>query len=124
MAKVDSAVIVGCRHCWSASIWAATLRKRETIGSTNIPLGWALSVPLAALNGALACGLLMSMETPQFGSFVGGMLLGATFGIMLWAPGLVLVLLLFGIQSRTRVASRRSGSRVKSAASGSSAWRA
>lgn len=90
-------VIVGAPSLFVGLVWAMILRRRDTIGSTNIPLGWLLSVPLAALNGALACGLLMTLESGHdAGSFFGGMVLGATFGILLWAPGLLLVLLLFG----------------------------
>ncbi len=90
-------IIVGLPSLAVGLVWAAMLRKRETIGHSQFPLGWALSIPLAAVNGAVACGLLFASESHELGSFFGGLFLGATFGVVLWAPGLLLVILLFGL---------------------------
>lgn len=90
-------IIVGIPSLFVGLVWAGMLRKRETLGRSQLPLGWALSIPLAAVNGALACGLLFLSESHDIGSFFAGLFLGATFGVIAWAPGLVLVLLLFGL---------------------------
>ncbi len=91
------AVIVGIPSLVVGTLWAAMLRRRETIGTRRIPVGWVLSVPLAALNGSLACAMLLTTDSPSVWSFAAGAVLGATFGVMAWAPGLALVLVLFGL---------------------------
>jgi len=90
-------VIVGIPTVIAGSLWAALLRRRETVGK-NTPVGWVLSIPLAAFNGGLACALLCaSTGTPQPAAFVGGVVLGMTFGAIIWVPALAVVLLLFGL---------------------------
>ncbi len=84
----------------SGTVWAVLLRWRKTVGSSSLRMGWLLSVPLAALNGALAAGLLMLSEYPRdgaLGRFFLGMLMGASFGALFWIPGLVATLVLFGV---------------------------
>jgi hypothetical protein len=50
------------------------------------------------LNAGLSCGLLMTLEThPSPERFFGGMVLGATFGAIIWIPSLLATLLCFGI---------------------------
>jgi hypothetical protein len=89
-------IIVGLPSLVVGMVWATMLRRRETVAN-GVPVGWVLSVPLAAFNGSLACGLLMFLDSPQAMSFLGGAVLGATFGVVLWAPGLLMVLVLFGL---------------------------
>lgn len=87
-----STVLVGC-------IWAARLRRP---GRT--PRRWLTSIPFAALNAGLACGLLAATEPfgPEdpphlvFGLLGGGMM-GLTFGIIVWAPALAATLMVFGL---------------------------
>jgi hypothetical protein len=95
--KPEWSFIVGVPSLLVGAVWAAMLRRREVTTGMNIPVGWVLSVPLAALNAAFACGLMLTIDAPRILSFVGGMFLGATFGVVLWVPGLLLVLLLFGL---------------------------
>lgn len=81
------------------TLWAVLLRWRKTVGTTSLRMGWLLSVPLAALNGGLAAGLLLLNDRTPAGAlerFFLGMLMGTTFGAMFWIPGLVMVLMAFG----------------------------
>jgi len=82
------------------TLWAVLLRWRRPVGTSSLRMGWLLSVPLAALNGALAAGLLL-LGDHSGGSAVSrfflGMLMGGTFGALFWIPGLVLTLVLFGV---------------------------
>lgn len=77
-------------------LWAWLLRRPDKFRRTNIRLGWVLSVPLAALNAAIAAGMLAAKENHLPGFFAGAAV-GATFGAILWIPGLLLTLLLFGL---------------------------
>ncbi len=82
------------------TVWAVLLRWRATLSKSQVRVGWVLSIPLAALNGALACGLMFLSEEHGGDAvlrFLGGMVLGATFGAMFWIPGLILTLLVFGL---------------------------
>lgn len=81
------------------TVWAVLLRWRQTLSKSKVRVGWVLSVPLAALNGAFAAGILLAMERggDTILRFLGGMVLGATFGAMFWIPGLLLTLLVFGL---------------------------
>jgi hypothetical protein len=81
--------------------WAATLRVRKRVTRRQWQLGWVLSVPLAALNGALAAGVLFVSDgrgtaIDQLGRFLGGMVAGLTIGAVIWIPALVATLLCFG----------------------------
>lgn len=79
-------------------LWAWLLRRPQTVGRTSIRWGWVTSIPLAMLNAGLSCGLLMTIgahPTPE--RFLGGMVLGATFGVIIWLPSLLATLLCFGV---------------------------
>ena len=79
-------------------LWAWLLRRPQTVGRTSIRWGWVASIPLAMLNAGLSCGLLMTLEShPSASRFFGGMLLGATFGAIIWIPSLLATLLCFGV---------------------------
>src|SRR5579863_9265531 len=95
--RPEWAVIVGIPSVLVGSLWAAMLRRRERVTEKNIPVGWVLSVPLAALNSAFACALLFTLDSPQIAAFAGGMFIGATFGVLIWGPALIIVLILFGL---------------------------
>ncbi len=81
-------------------LWAKVLRSPKTVGSTSLRRGWLLSLPLAIANSSFAAGLLMAFE-PHGGDvitrFLTGVVLGATFGVMFWLPGLILTLMCFGL---------------------------
>jgi hypothetical protein len=80
--------------------WAALLdggkTRRAVVGR------WLASVPLAMTNGALTLGSLFGLEQARSfeGSaqafFVGG-LVGATAGVVVWGPALILTLLFLGL---------------------------
>ena len=74
--------------------WAAMLRWRRTTGRRQIRLGWLLSIPLAALNGGLAGALLLSHK--DLATSLLGFVLGLTLGAMVWAPAMLVTLLVFG----------------------------
>jgi len=101
------ALVAGSPTAFCAAIWAVCLRWRKTT-KTGVRYGWLLSVPLAALNSALAGGAFLSMVSASYpyetsdvgaglGGFVGGALLGGTFGVVVWLPALVAVLATFGL---------------------------
>ena len=80
-------------------LWAWLLRRPQTVGRTSIRWGWVASIPLAMLNAGLSCGLLMTLGAPPPAGwrFFGGMVLGATFGAIIWIPSLLATLLCFGV---------------------------
>jgi hypothetical protein len=80
-------------------LWAWLLRQPQTVGTSSIRRGWVASIPLAILNAALTAGLLvMSESSPDgLGKFVMGLLVGATFGAIIWIPALLATLLCFGV---------------------------
>jgi hypothetical protein len=95
------AVWVGMPTLVLGLIWAMVLRIRKTMGTTKIRWGWVASIPLAMLNGGVACGLMLAGEASSLGQhalerFGLGLLLGTTLGALLWIPGLIATLLLFG----------------------------
>lgn len=81
------------------TIWAHLLRSPRLLRGTNVRAGWVLSIPLAALNAALAAGLLFASGggAHVVREFLVGMLAGATLGAYFWVPALVLTLLCFGL---------------------------
>ncbi len=91
---VNWACVVGIPTTIIATAWAAILRSREKVGRVNI--GWLLSVPLAASNAGVACALMLYTQAARTDSLLMGFFLGATFGIIAWAPALMLVLGFFG----------------------------
>jgi len=79
-------------------LWAALLRIPKTLGRSGLRWGWLASVPLAALNGGLACGVLFVAEpTADLASLPVGIVLGATVGVLFWGPALTVTLLCFGV---------------------------
>lgn len=80
-------------------LWAILLRSKKTVGTTKLRWGWLLSVPLAALNGAFACGFLFSSEggSDPISKFFFGALAGATFGVFFWLPALLVTIAFFGL---------------------------
>lgn len=74
-------------------VWARVVRMR----AGKIPIGWIAAIPLAALNAGTALGLVMSTESSGGAGFLGGLVLGATFGAMFWIPALVVTLVCFGL---------------------------
>jgi hypothetical protein len=81
------------------TLWAWLLRWRKTVARSTFRWGWVASVPLAALNGALACGLMMTFDhaNPQPDNFFFGAIAGATIGAIIWIPALLLTLFCFGL---------------------------
>jgi hypothetical protein len=79
-----------------AVAWMASFRIERTVGRRKLPLGFVLSLPLAALNAALAGGVLMQMHSFDVARFLGGMVFGVTFGALVWLPAWVVTLLVFG----------------------------
>jgi hypothetical protein len=100
------AIIAGLPTAFCAALWAVCLRWRKTT-KTGVRYGWLLSVPLAALNSALSGGAFLAIDAAGFdkdaaggasmGGFISGALLGGTFGVVVWLPALVVVLVMFGL---------------------------
>jgi hypothetical protein len=94
-----SGIVTGVPTLVIGMLWAWVLRLPNTIGRSTIRWGWLMSVPLAALNAGLAGGLLLASDgsgnTVQ--KFFGGMAFGATLGVFLWMPALLLTLAAFGL---------------------------
>ncbi|HEY1957253.1 MAG TPA: hypothetical protein VGH28_16655 [Polyangiaceae bacterium] len=91
------AIYVGLPTVFVAYVWALCLRWQKETGSGR-RWGWFLSVPLAAMNAAMACGTMFALQgdaSPE--AFGGGAILGATFGVIVWLPAMFLVLALFGL---------------------------
>lgn len=79
-------------------LWAAVLRIPHTLGRSGLRWGWLASLPLAALNGGLACGVLFVAEpNAEPASGLVGIVLGATVGVLFWGPALTVTLLCFGV---------------------------
>ncbi len=94
------ALFVGLPTLILGAIWAAVLRVRATLGQSRIRWGWLLSIPLALLNGAFACGIMFMADSQGYRTpveaFMLGAALGATVGAFFWVPGLVATLICFG----------------------------
>ncbi len=80
-------------------LWAWLLRQPQTVGKSTIRRGWVASIPLAMLNAALTAGLLVMSGSSSNGleKFVTGLLVGSTFGAIIWIPALLATLLCFGV---------------------------
>lgn len=81
------------------AIWATALRVRRTIGGTSVRWGWLASIPLAALNAGFSCAAMFLSEESgdPIRAVLAGVLVGATFGIFIWAPALIATLVCFGV---------------------------
>jgi hypothetical protein len=81
---------------------AILFRSPRMVGRSKVPLGFVAAVPLALSNAAVAGGVtfrLMNPNSSPAGVFLGGALLGVTYGAVCWIPGLVLTLVCFGAPS-------------------------
>ena len=81
-------------------LWAFLLRSPKTVGSSKLRWGWLASLPLAAANGGVACGLLLASDshgTDIVSKFAIGVLAGATVGAFFWFPALLATLAFFGL---------------------------
>lgn len=83
-------------------LWSALLRSNRKLAFKRVRIGWILSVPIACANASVSAGLLALLDPTWAGgdplkSVLGGMLLGATAGVIFWFPALVLTLVCFGI---------------------------
>lgn len=93
------AIVTGFPTLVLGLLWAKVLRSRKTVGKSKFRQGWILSIPLAALNAAFACGFLLACESgsdPVMRFFL-GMFAGATFGALFWVPALLATFLFFGL---------------------------
>jgi hypothetical protein len=83
------------------ALWAWLLRGRRTVGRRRWPLGWALSVPLAATNAAVSLSIVLVMQSHShasaLSSVVMSFVLGTTLGAFVWVPWLLVTLVLFGV---------------------------
>lgn len=94
-----AAITTGLPTLLFGILWAKILRSKKTVGTSKLRWGWVMSVPLAALNAAFACGFMLASETGSdtVGKFFLGMIAGATFGVFFWLPALVATLAFFGL---------------------------
>ena len=94
-----SGLLTGVPTLAMGLVWAWILRLPNTVGTSNVRWGWLASVPLAALNAGLVAGALVASDKSGFNGagFLGGMVLGLTFGIFFWVPSLVATLVAFGL---------------------------
>jgi hypothetical protein len=87
-------------------VWASLLRIVPRLGS----LAWLASLPLAAMNAGTAC-TLNELHSPADMSpdvLLKCFFLGASFGVLIWLPSLIVTLLFFGIPlSSAQRAARR-----------------
>lgn len=97
------ALVTGASTALLGALWAWVLRSPKTVGPRKLRWGWVLSLPLAILNEALACGLLLAYEAAYNGSqsvldgFLTGAAVGAFMGVIVWLPALAAVLVCFGM---------------------------
>lgn len=96
-----ASVFTGLPTLLAGVLWMHLLRRPQTLGTTKLRTGWLLSVPIAALNAGVACGLLFGLNERMLGGFFAGLLAGVTLGALFWVPALLLTLLCFGIPVAT-----------------------
>jgi hypothetical protein len=83
-----------CGMLWA---WLLGLSSTVSTGTRKIRTGWAASIPLAMLNSGLTAALMMSSTKGFYpGRFLVIGLFGATFGVVLWGPALLITLACFG----------------------------
>jgi hypothetical protein len=92
--EFDVAMVVGLPTLLVGTLWAWILRLPRTVGRHGLRLGWAASVPLAALNSGVVGGLLLARSSS---GFLTGAFLGVTLGALFWIPALMATLLCFGL---------------------------
>lgn len=94
-----SAFVTGLPTLAVGVLWARLLRWKRTVGKSTLRVGWLLSIPLAMLNASLAAAVLLSQQSGQSRAtnFLFGLLIGASYGAIIWIPALMLTLLLFGL---------------------------
>lgn len=90
-------VLAGVPTLLCGVLWAWLLRRPETVARSSVRWGWLASVPLAMLNAGLSAGILMMDHSPSPTRFFWGLIVGATFGAIIWIPSLLLTLLCFGV---------------------------
>jgi hypothetical protein len=56
------ALVTGASTALLGALWAWVLRSPKTVALRKVRWGWILSLPLASLNAALACDLLLAYE--------------------------------------------------------------
>lgn len=99
LGRVFSSAAVGALCGASSTLigagWAALLRSKRRVTRWKIRLGWVVSPLFAIGNSALAAGLLISSDKGPSG-FVFGAFAGATFGVFIWLPALIVTLVCFG----------------------------
>jgi hypothetical protein len=95
----EAIVMTGIPTWILGTVWAWVLRVPKTVGKSTFRWGWVASMPLAILNASLAGGLLYGTQRVGYTvwDFLGGAILGATFGAFVWLPALFLTLLCFGL---------------------------
>jgi hypothetical protein len=79
------------------TLWVAVLRRLKDPHRLRSSI--LVSIPLAVLNSTLAFVLVQQPPglLEALSSFLGGLLLSATFGVIFWVPGLMFTLLVFGL---------------------------
>jgi hypothetical protein len=96
MAVEAPTFVVGC-------VWAALIGDEKGKRRT---WRWLASVPLAMINAGISCVIAATflgsgVDGPILVRSVESFLLGATFGVLIWGPALLLTLLLFGLPIET-----------------------
>lgn len=77
-------------------LWAALLRLRATAGRSNVRVGWALAVPLAAVNSVVA-EMIFAVLDQEHPALWRAAMQGLFGNAVYWVPALAAVLLLFGV---------------------------
>lgn len=79
------------------TLWVAVLRRLKDPHRLRSSI--LVSIPLAILNSTLAFVLVQQPPglIKVLSSFLGGLLLSATIGVIFWVPGLLFTLLVFGL---------------------------
>jgi hypothetical protein len=79
-------------------LWAWLLRVPTKMARGSVRVGWLASIPLAMLNAGFTAALLFSTAKGlDLKSFALTVVFGATFGVFLWGPALLLTLACFGL---------------------------
>ena len=98
--------VVGLPTLVCGILWALVLRVRTTVGESKVRWSWLASIPLAAVNAGLACGLMFAVSPSAPGDsfvaerikrFLFGFAVGGSAGAFIWIPALILTLVVFGI---------------------------